>query len=112
MKIEKENQTQYSEKLNIWYTQESNSIIVNVYVQPGAKCTEIVGLHGDALKIRLTSRPIDGGANEALLKYIAQLFEVPLRQVKLIQGDKSRQKKLVITGSKIEPLLLLKHYFC
>ena len=92
----------------MWYTQENYSIIVNLYVQPGAKCTEIVGLHGDALKIRLTSRPIDGCANEALLKYIAQLFEVPLRQVKLMQGDKSRQKKLVITGSNIEPCLLLK----
>ena len=93
----------------MWYTQKSNSIIVNVYLQPGAKRTEIVGLHGDALKIRLTSRPIDGCANEALLKYIAQLFEVPLRQVKLMQGDKSRQKKLIITGSKIEPPFLMRN---
>lgn len=93
----------------MWYTQENHSIIVNLYVQPGAKCTEIVGLHGDALKIRLTSRPIDGCANEAVLKYIAQLFEVPLRQVKLMQGDKSRHKKLVIMDSKIEPLFLMRN---
>lgn len=93
----------------MWYTQENHSIIVNLYVQPGAKCTEIVGLHGDALKIRLTSRPIDGCANEAVLKYIAQLFEVPLRQVKLMQGDKSRHKKLVIMESKIEPLFLMRN---
>lgn len=90
----------------MWYRREDSTLIVNIYVQPSAKRTEIVGFHGDAIKIRLASRPIDGRANDALLKYLAQLFDVPLRQVELQQGEKSRYKKIAIVGSKIEPLFI------
>lgn len=91
----------------MWYIQKNDVVIINVYVQPGAKQTEIVGFYGDALKIRLASPPIDGRANDALLKYLAQIFDVPLRQVELKRGDKSRNKKVAIIGSKIEPLCII-----
>ena len=94
--------------IGVWYKQENDKVIINVYLQPGAKHTEISGFHGDALKIRLSSLPVDGRANDALLKYIAQLFDVPLRQVALTRGVKSRNKKVAITGSKIEPQLITK----
>lgn len=87
----------------LWYTHENNSVTLDLYVQPGAKSTEITGLHGRSLKIRLASPPIDGRANIALLKYISILFDVPLRQVDLIRGEKSRHKKVIVTGSKIAP---------
>ena len=63
--------------VRVWYKQENDTVIINVYVQPGAKRTEISGLHGDALKVRLASAPIDGRANDMLLKYMALLFNVP-----------------------------------
>ena len=44
--------------MRVWYKQENESIIINVYVQPGAKRTEIAGLHGDALKIRHGSKTV------------------------------------------------------
>lgn len=87
----------------MWYKQEAQKITLTLYVQPGAKRTERAGLHGEALKIRLNSPPVEGRANDALLKFIAQLFAVPLRQVVLIRGDKSRYKTLVVTDSKINP---------
>lgn len=90
--------------MSVLYKRENDTVIVNVYVQPGAKRTEIVGFYSDALKIRLVSPPIDGRANDALLNFVAQLFDVPRRQVELIQGDQSRHKSVAITGSKIEPL--------
>lgn len=90
--------------MSTWYTQQSETITINVYVQPGAKQTQIAGVHGDAIKIRLASVPIEGRANEALLKYVAQLFDVPQRQVALKRGHKSRHKTIVIDGSKIDPL--------
>lgn len=90
----------------MWYKQENDTVIIHVYVQPGAKRTEISGLHGDELKIRLASPPIDGRANDMLIKYIAVLFNVPLRQVELKRGDKSRHKKIAIQGSDIDPSLI------
>lgn len=90
-----------------WYNQNATELTVNIYVQPGAKRSEVAGLHGDSLKIRLISPPIEGRANQALLKYMATLFDVPLRQVTLKRGDKSRHKVVVISGSKIDPKALL-----
>lgn len=87
-----------------WYKRENESLTLNIYVQPGATCNEIMGLYGHSLKIRLASPPIDGRANDTLLKYMAILFNVPLRQVILKRGKKSRHKIVVITGSKVEPL--------
>lgn len=91
-----------------WYRRNADVLTLTLHVQPGAKRSEIAGLHGEALKIRLAAPPVEGRANEALLKFIAQLFDVPLRQVELRQGGQSRHKVVAITGSKIEPEGLLK----
>jgi hypothetical protein len=91
-----------------WYRRNADVLTLTLHVQPGAKRSEIAGLHGEALKIRLAAPPIEGRANEALLKFIAGLFDVPLRQVELRQGEQSRHKVVAIVGSKIEPESLLK----
>jgi len=68
-----------------------------------------MGLHGHALKIRLAAPSIEGRANEALIKYLASLCDVPIRQVVIKKGEKSRSKVVIITGSIIEPQDLLIH---
>ena len=93
----------------MWYTSKANVITLHVYVQPGAKSTEITGLHDGLLKVRLATPAIEGRANEALQKFMARLFHVPNRQVRLIRGDKGKRKTLEIRDSLIDPehLLLL-----
>lgn len=86
-----------------WYRRDGESLSLTLHVQPGAKRTEIAGLHGEALKIRLAAPPIEGRANEALLRFIADTFDVPLRQVELKQGGQSRHKVMMVTGSKVAP---------
>ena len=76
---------------------------MSLYIQPGAKCTQVVGLHGEALKIKLASPPTDGRANIALLQFIATQFHTPLRQVKLLRGEKSRHKTIEVTDCTIDP---------
>jgi uncharacterized protein (TIGR00251 family) len=90
-----------------WFRREGELVILTLHVQPGAKRSEVAGLHGEALKIRLAAPPIEGRANEALLKYIADLFSVPTRQVELRQGAQSRHKVVSISGSRIAPESLL-----
>lgn len=90
-----------------WYRINGEVITLTLHVQPGAKRTEITGLHGEALKLKLAAPPIEGRANEALLRFIADQFDVPLRQVELKQGGQSRHKVVAITGSLINPALLL-----
>jgi len=86
-----------------WYRHVGHAIVLTLHVQPGAKRTEVAGHHGDALKVRLAAPPIEGRANHALQKYVAGLFEVPLRQVTLLKGEKSNHKVILVEYSKIEP---------
>ncbi len=78
--------------------------MLSLYVQPGAKKTEVVGLHGGALKIRLAAPPVDGKANECLLEYVADTLNVPKRQVTLVSGLSPRSKRVVVVGMTAEEI--------
>ena len=91
----------------MWYRTSGDVVTLTLHVQPGAKKNGIAGLYGDALKLKLAAQPVEGRANEALLKYIAGLFGVPVRQVELRQGEQSRHKVVAVTGSRINPESLL-----
>ena len=93
--------------MTAWHRNEGGGIVLTLHVQPGAKRSEVAGLHGDALKIRLAAPPIEGRANEALLRFIAELFAVPLRNVELLRGAQSRHKMVKVTGSAVAPETLL-----
>lgn len=69
-----------------------------VHAQPGAKKTEVAGRHGDALKIRLAAPPVDGKANDTLLAYLSDCLGVPRAAIRLISGETSRQKRVLIAG--------------
>ena len=90
-----------------WYHSKADSFTLTLHVQPGAKHTTVAGLHGGALKIRLAAPPVEGRANEALLRFIADFFKVPLRDVELKQGGQSRHKRVEVRGSAISPDKLL-----
>lgn len=90
-----------------WITQTHEGIIVKVHAIPRSARNQIQGLHGDALKIRLNAPPVDGKANETLIEFIAETLGLPHRQITLISGQTSRQKRLAINGITI-PLALTK----
>jgi uncharacterized protein len=69
-----------------------------VHVQPRASRTEIAGIHGDALKVRLSAPPVDGAANEALVDFLSERFAVPRRSVTIVSGAQSRAKIVEIDG--------------
>lgn len=87
----------------MWYRREGDSLVLTLHVQPGAKRSGAAGLHGDALKVRLAAAPVEGRANEALLRFVAESFGVPLRDVELLRGAQSRRKTVRVTGSMMPP---------
>jgi len=70
----------------------------SVHVQPRATRTEIVGVHGSALKIRVAAPPVDGAANDELVRFLSKLFAVSRRDVRILAGDTSRLKVVEIIG--------------
>lgn len=82
-------------------------ITLTLHIQPGAKKTEFAGLHGDALKIRLAAPPVDGKANEALVKFVAEVLGLPKSAVNLKSGQTSRRKVLEVTGSDSQAIARL-----
>ena len=78
---------------------EGTDLVLSLHVQPGAKKTEPAGLHGGALKLRLHARPVEGAANAALLEFLSESLGVPLRQVELVSGQQSRQKRVRVRGA-------------
>ncbi len=81
-------------------------LVLDVHIQPRASKDEIVGYHGDRLKIRITAPPVDGKANAHLLAYLAGVFKVPKRDVVLISGETGREKRVRIIAPAVLPAIL------
>lgn len=77
---------------------QGDSVVLSLHIQPGAKRTEVAGLHGEALKIRLAAPPVDGKANEALIAYLAKALGVPKANVELVSGLTARSKRVRVAG--------------
>ena len=88
-----------------WLRESSGRTTLTLHIQPGAKKTEVIGLHGDALKIRLAAPPVDGKANKALCAFIAEKLELPPRDVTLATGTTSRHKTLRIPSLPPEEVM-------
>ena len=87
-----------------WYLRRPDgTLVVAVHAQPGAKRTEVAGLHGDALRIRVASPPVEGRANDALVEFLARTFAVARRDVALVAGAASRRKRFEIRASPVDP---------
>jgi uncharacterized protein (TIGR00251 family) len=86
-----------------WLREEGGSVVLTLHVQPGAKRTEVAGVHGEALKIRLAAPPVEGRANEALRRFLADAFGVSLRNVTLVRGEASRDKVVRIDAPARRP---------
>lgn len=78
-----------------WLRVGNRGITLTLHIQPGAK-TEIAGLYGDALKIRLAAPPVDGKANAALIGFLAERLGVAKTAISLKSGQTSRRKVLEV----------------
>ena len=86
-----------------WYRMTGDGrATLTLHIQPGAKKSEFAGLHGDALKVRLAAPPVDGKANEALLRFMAEELGIPKSAVNLKSGQTSRRKVLEVAGTTAE----------
>ncbi|NLD67475.1 MAG: DUF167 domain-containing protein [Limnobacter sp.] len=65
-------------------------------VQPGAQRTLVVGIHDGCLKLRVAAPPVDGRANDEILRWLSKLLAVPRAQLRIVAGESSRRKSVAI----------------
>lgn len=79
-------------------TSAGGRVRFSVRVQPRASNNQIAGVHGDALKVRLTAPPVDGAANKELIEFLADIFDVGRQSIRIVGGESSRSKIVEIDG--------------
>lgn len=89
------------------YTEADGSLIFTVRVAPRASKSVVAGEHDGALKVRVAAPPVDGAANEELVKTLAKALGVPTRAVEIVSGHSSKTKTVRVGGADSSRLLSL-----
>ncbi|MCD8504982.1 MAG: DUF167 domain-containing protein [Burkholderiaceae bacterium] len=83
-----------------WIENTSDHCILRLRIRPGAKRTCVLGVLGDQLKVAVQAPPVDGKANEALLRWLAEMLALTRCQVTLVSGQTSRDKRVRVETTK------------
>ncbi len=73
-----------------------------IHAKPRAKKSKVVGVHGDALSVAIAAPPVDGAANDEVVRFLATLFDVAPQDVALVRGGAARMKLVAIGGTTVE----------
>ena len=86
-----------------------DGILFSVIIQPRSSKNEVTGIYKDAIKIRLTSPPVDGAANKSCLRFFSKWLEVASSEISITRGHSSKNKIIKIVGlSEKQSLEILK----
>jgi uncharacterized protein (TIGR00251 family) len=97
-----------STQLPPWLKEEdskTNTCVLALYCQPGAKKTEVQGEHDGRLKIRLAAPPVEGKANDALILWLSKTLNIHRSAIELLAGDLSRLKRVRVSGADSQAIV-------
>ena len=79
---------------------QKDQVVFNVHVVPRASRSEVIGEHNGALRVRIAAPPVDGAANEELIRILARTFKVSEGAIQIVRGHTGRTKRVSITGGE------------
>lgn len=82
------------------YRNTARGIELNIKVEPRSARRGVAGVYGDALKVKLTSAPVEGKANEELIELLSDFFKVKKSDIRILRGSSSKRKSVEIAGVK------------
>jgi uncharacterized protein (TIGR00251 family) len=89
-----------------WAAQTKDGILIKVHIVPNSSKTQIVGTHGDRLKLKIKAPPVDGKANEEIVSFLSKTLNIKKNQIELMTGQTSKSKNLLIKAFDIDLTLL------
>jgi uncharacterized protein (TIGR00251 family) len=81
--------------------QVPGGVRLHLLVQPRASVSEVLGIHDGRIRVRLAAPPVDGAANEALLKYLSRALGVSRGSLEVIAGPAARRKTVLARGVSV-----------
>ena len=81
-----------------WLTARADGVDLVIHARPGARRSELAGVHGTALAVRVAARAVEGAANRELIRVLADALSVPPSAVTLLGGAQARRKRLHVAG--------------
>jgi uncharacterized protein (TIGR00251 family) len=75
---------------------------LRIFVQPNAKKNEVIGMHGEAVKIKIKALPVDGEANKAVVAFLSEILSIPRSGIRISHGESSRKKTVEIQTDETE----------
>jgi hypothetical protein len=85
--------------MTVWYSVRGADLLLRLRIQPRSSREGICEPRGDRLRIRVSAAPVDGAANESLIRLLAHALDVPRTAVRLTRGEKSRDKEILVLGA-------------
>ncbi|QPG60367.2 DUF167 family protein YggU [Shewanella eurypsychrophilus] len=82
---------------------QQDNLLLNLYIQPKSSRDQIVGIHGEELKIAITAPPVDGKANAHLTKFLSKAFKVPKGDIRILKGELGRHKQVEVISPRVIP---------
>jgi hypothetical protein len=85
-----------------WISENPQGFVLTIFVQPRSSKNMIAGLHGQALKIRLTAPPVDNAANRMCVQFLSKCLNVPKSAIEILSGQTGRTKQVLVrvTGDR------------
>lgn len=74
----------------------TDGVVFKIFVQPRSSKNMITGVHGDAMKIKLTAPPVDGAANKACIRFLSKCLDIPKSRIEIISGQTNRTKRVLV----------------
>ncbi|MEE8408106.1 MAG: DUF167 domain-containing protein [Myxococcota bacterium] len=90
----------------MWLHPQEDAVLIDVLVSPRASRTRIVGVHDERLKIHLAAPPVDGKANDLLVRFLADMLEVSRAQIEIVGGPSGRRKTVRLSSVGTQRALL------
>jgi uncharacterized protein len=95
----------HADALRALVTPSPDGCILALIVSPRAGKTALDGVAGDGLRLRVAAPPVDGAANAAVVRFLADVFDVPASRVRLIAGVRGRRKRVAIVGLSADDVI-------
>jgi len=82
-----------------WFKEKDGDLIINLRIMPRAAKNAVQGLHGSALKIRIQAPPVEGKANQTLIKFLSKHWKIPRADIQILSGKTGRNKRVCIQNA-------------